>query len=416
MIFNKTLIILPCVASVMAMDYSYPAIDPHKAKEEMVAKIPDVSQILPTVKHYIEKMKNVTERYKDVFKESGEPEARQRIDNAKQKALNFFADIFEVKLSEVEKYSENFTTAQYLTWVAKEIINNGKYEFAKNEDELFDSCVDHKEPYYCRRDFGSNSKREFPKREKIPECFEIYCPYNHPYFEAMIVHETGHILDDAYRVLKNIRSETFDDKNDTICQDAVSVFFETMYTIKHDPTFVLHRLTDLYGISFRQKYVEQIKARGRRDNEQYPEIYKKIGELSNVERYRIEDNFGTLSPEQFMQNMSQKHPELSFIYDIWKTQATELNLTTLPNSLISSADDIASEIPTILKIYKSERESIDKLQSYSQYIPHVYRTMKIFNRLNSSQSVLDALDLIVKNVPNMMTEAELKDFIQMLEL
>ena len=42
--------------------------------------------------------------------------------------------------------------------------------------------------------------------------------------------------------------------------------------------------------------------------------------------------------------------------------------------------------------------------------------MKIFNRLNSSQSVLDALDHIVKNVPDIMTEAELKDFIQMLGL
>ena len=410
--FNKILLVLPAVA----ISCNATEADMLRAEEQRLNKIPDVSKILPPVKSYIAKMKDVTERYKDIFKEMSKKEAQQRIDNAKQKALNFYAGIFGVELSQVEKYGANFTTEQYLTWVAKEIINNGAYEFAKNEDELFDSCVDYKEPYYCRRDFGSNSKREFPKREKIPECFEIYCPYNMPYFEAMIVHETGHVLDYAYRVWKNIRSETFDDKNYTICQDAVSVFFETMYTIKHDPTFMLHRLTDLYGISFRQKYVEQIKARGRRDNEQYPEIYKKIGELSNVERYRIEDNFGTLSPEQFMQNMSQKHPELSFIYDIWKTQATELNLTTLPNSLISSADDIASEIPTILKIYKSERESIDKLQSYFQYIPHVYRTMKIFNRLNSSQSVLDALDLIVKNVPNMMTEAELKDFIQMLEL
>lgn len=130
-----------------------------------------------------------------------------------------------MELSKIEEYSKDFTPEQYLTWVAKEAINNGQYEFAKNKDELFDSCVDYKEPYYCSLDFGSNSKRDFPQLEKIPECFGIYCVYNSPYFEAIIVHETGHVLDYAYRTLKNIRSKTMNIENNRICTDAVSVFF-----------------------------------------------------------------------------------------------------------------------------------------------------------------------------------------------
>ena len=413
MSFNRTMLIFPLVTSIVAVDC--------RATEELLDKIPDISKILPPVEQYIAKMEPVTERYKDVFKEISKTEAEQRIENAKQKALSFYAEIFGVKLSEVEKYSEDFTTSQYLTWVAKETINNGEYKFANNEDELFDSCVEQAEyngqyyPYYV---FGSTEKTNLPAPEKIPEIYRIYVPYNEPYSKALMVHETGHVLDFAYRTFRNIRSRTMDENNHILCQDAVSVFFETLYTIKHDPTFILHRLTDLYGISYEHKYMEQVKRCGERDKAQNVEIYNKISELTGIENYRIENNFGKLRPEQFMNKTAQEHPELSFIYDCWKEQVTEWNLTALPASLVANADTIASNMNGILDVYKTGQRGTNysNLSSYAQYIPHVYRTLKISDDLKSSENILNALDDIVKNEPDIMSENELKDFIKLLGL
>ena len=413
MTINKILLVIPVAASVMAMKCT--AMEWSNAEEELLAKIPDVSKILPPIGQYVAKMKNVVDRYKDVYKKMSETDAELRIKNAKRKALDFYSGIFGVNLSEVEEYSKNFTTEQYLTWVAKEVINNGDYDFATNEDELLDSCVDHKEKFDYRT-FGSNSKMEIP-REKIPEYFGIYVPYNQPYFEAFLVHETGHILDYAYRALCGIRNKTMDMENRTLCQDFVSVFFETMYTIKNDPTFMIHRLTDLYGISFKQQYMEQIKALGIQDRKQDNERYeKRVSVLSCVEGYSPAKYFGKVTSEQFMKNIAKEHPELSFIYDSWKKQVVEWNLMDFPTSLVANSDIIASEIYTILNVYKTGNIGIElsKISSYAQYVPHVYRTLNMFDNLKSSKSVLDALDKIVRNVPEIMTEEELKIFVKQL--
>ena len=416
MTFNKILLVLP-VAAV-----SCTAMEQDDAEKEILAKIPDVSTILPPVGQYVVKMKNVVERYKDVYKEMSETEAKQRIENAKQKVLDFYAGIFGVKLSEVEKYSESFTTEQYLAWVAKEAINGGNYTFAKNEDELFDSCVDHTEygeRYYDIYGFYRDLQKKIPSKEEIIRFMQICVPYNSPYFESFIVHETGHVLDLAYRILFD-RSKTIDISsgiNQIICEDAVSVFFETIFTIKNDPTFMLHRLTDLYGISFKQKYMEQIKKRGIQDRQQDSGRYKKVSDLSYVESYSPPKHFGKVTPEQFMKNTAKEYPELCFIYDCWKEQVNEWGLTDCPTSLSANAYDIASKINEILHVYKTGEKRLDaesKIRSYAQYVPHVYRTLTISEKLNSGKSVLDVLDKIVRHVPEVMNEDELKDFVKRL--
>ena len=418
MTFNKILFILPIVTiSSIAMEAC-------SSEKEMLEKIPDVSKILPPIEKYIEKMKDVVERYKNVYNEISDTDATQRIENVKNNVLDFYSSIFGVKLSVVERYRKNFTTEEYLTWVAKESINRGNYEFATNEDELFDACVNYEiynEKYYDNQDFNSTSTTKFPNPENIPEYFKVYVPYNQPYFEAFLVHETGHILDYAYRVLFNIRNKTMDLENNALCQDAVSVFFETMYTIKNDQTLMLHRFTDLYSISFKQKYIAQIKALSVQDKLNAPERYKKIIMLSDsgIENYSTPKYFGKLTPEQFMKNIEKKHPELSFIYDCWKMQVNNWKLTDFPTSIIANSTNIASDIRTILNIYKTgnvDFYDVDKIYSYANYIPHVYRTLKLSDNLKSSKNVLERLDKIVRNVPDIMSTYELKDLISILGL
>jgi len=95
MFFNKNLSLFSLIASVVIIDCNATeASVKEETTEQRGAKIPDVSKILPPVTTYIEKMKEATERYKNVYKEMNEEEAKQRIDNAKQKALNFYAKIF----------------------------------------------------------------------------------------------------------------------------------------------------------------------------------------------------------------------------------------------------------------------------------------------------------------------------------
>ena len=420
--FNKNLLALSFLACTAAINCN-------ATETELSDQIPDVSEILPPIKNYQDKMQSITAKYKDVFKERSKPEARQRIDNAKQKALNFYADIFKVKLSEVEKYSANFTTAQYLTWVAKEIINNGAYEFAKNEDELvFDGIMDAvsaEDKSSLIECFTSNSENAFPSIEKAPELCKIRCTYNSPNFESTIVHETAHVLDYAYRARHKIRSTTMDLGNRLLCEEAVSVFFETMYLLQNDKTFILEWLIDLYQISFEQAYLSGVQKRGQQDMAQAPETYKKVSELLGLPYYDgTEKDFNTENAERFMKETAEKHPELSFLFELWNKQAEQWGLTILPLSSISIPSLITEGIYNVLYVYQfcNSKIALDvvmgslKMDAYCKYIPHVYRTMKIFNRLNSSQSVLDALDLIVKNVPDIMTEAELKDFIQRLDL
>lgn len=68
----------------------------------------------------------------------------------------------------------------------------------------------------------------------------------------------------------------------------------------------------------------------------------------------------------------------------------------------------------LCKIGDKRLDAKSKIRSYAQYIPHVYRTLKISDNLNSCKSVLDALDKIVRHVPEVMNEDELKDFVKRL--
>lgn len=430
MVFNKNLLAFSFVTCTMAISCKAMEDDIYTKKlKEVLSKIPNISKILPPVKQYVAKMKDVTERYKDVFKEISETEAQQRIDKAKQEALNFYAEIFGVKPSEVEKYRNNFTTAQYLTWVAKEVINNGDYRFATTEEELilgsellFGDEVSDEEKCYLLDCFSLNSANAFPSLEKVSELCKIRCMYNCPNFEALIVHETGHVLDYAYRALRNIRSKTMDPENLLLCEEAVSVFFETMYLIKNDRRFILEWLVDLYKISFTEDYIECVEKRGIHDKENDPDTYEKVSTLSAWVCYNPMNGFSTENLTQFKTETLKEYPELSFVFDLWDKQTEKIGLTPGIIHRLTIPLLPTTGIHHVLEIYKQGAKKLPtditagKLSQYVKYVPHAYRTLKIYDHLNSSKSVFVELDNIVKNVPDIMSAKELKDFLKLIGL
>ncbi|MBQ2175431.1 MAG: hypothetical protein II453_10290 [Alphaproteobacteria bacterium] len=184
-------------------------------------------------------------------------------------------------------------------------------------------------------------------------------------------------------------------------------------------------MIDLYQISFEQAYLSGVQKRGLQDMVQAPETYEKVSELLDLPYYDgTEKDFSTENAEQFMKETAEKHPELSFLFELWNKQAEQWELTILPLSRISIPSLITEGIYKVLYVYKSctSKIALDvvmdtlKMNAYFKYVPHVYRTMKIANNLKSSNDILEKLDNIVKSVPDIMTEAELKDFIKLLDL
>ena len=254
--------------------------------EQRFVKIQDALSILPDIKQYLTKMQDDIKMYENVFVPLNEEEKSQRIKNAKEKTISFYANIFGVDLLEIEKYDVNFTDAQYLTWVAKEVINNASYCFAKNEQDLFDISNTWHSGELQPTDFGTQGTADFPELHKVPELWGFYCSYNNPHFESYIVHETGHILDYAYRILTNIRNETRNSENESLCDEGVSVFFETLYAVNHDQIFMTERLTDWYGIKFRLSYIEKLgKQKQNAELQNKMMLVKKKNQKVRFERY-----------------------------------------------------------------------------------------------------------------------------------
>lgn len=401
-------------------------------EEQQFAQIQDALTVLPPINHYLAKTQNVTKRYENVFMPLSETETKERIKNAKEKTINFYAEIFGVKLAEIEQYKEDFTTAMYLAWVAKEIIEDGEYLFAKDAETLFDAGLN-KQPDI---DFSQHSSNAYPNPKLIPGLYQIYAPYNDPYFEALIIHETGHVLEYAYRVLRSIKNETRDSKNWGACEDAVSVFFETLYTRKNDITFSLLRLSDYYRIKFRQAFNESIKNLGANDQKNNPELRTKIGNLSSkISRYEPwkrdndhkkmelseDERTKNDSEENYRKYIITKYPAVKHIYDLWENQATEWGTTKLPFSdRISDIGIVSWRLRGFLEVYSRKRndaiDRYDAIKTYIQYPTHVYRTLKIADKLKPGKEVINALDNIVNNVPKMMTKQELEDFMTLLKL
>ena len=57
-------------------------------------QIQDVLSILPDIEQYLTKMQNATKMYENVFVPLNEQEKLQRIEKAKEKAINFYANIY----------------------------------------------------------------------------------------------------------------------------------------------------------------------------------------------------------------------------------------------------------------------------------------------------------------------------------
>ena len=399
-------------------------------EEQQFYQIQDALKILPPIEKYLAKMENITEKYENVFKPLSEQECELRIKNAKEKTIKFYAEVFGVDLAEINKYSEKFTVEQYLAWVAKEIINNGRYECADDVENLFDAGLE-KQPNI---DFSQRSSDKYPKPKAIPDLYQIYVHLNDPYFESLIIHETGHVLEYAYRVLLGIKNETRDTKNWHMCEDAVSVFLETLYNKNNDFTFCLLRLSDFYRIKFKQAFSENTKKLGANDQENSPELYAKIESLSeDVSGYhpweRYEDHEKTDLPEaertkndseeNYRKYILQKYPEVKFVYDMWEEQMKKWGTTDLPISdRISDIGSVSWELSHFLDIYlgKDSEDLEDTIRTYANYVPHVYRTLKLADKLKSGEDVVNALDNIVHNVPKMMTKDEFDDFTKLLGL
>lgn len=386
-------------------------------EEEQFAQIQDALTVLPPINHYLAKTQNVTKRYENVFRPLSETETKERIKNAKEKAIKFYAEIFGVNLSEIEKYSENFTTEQYLTWVAKETINNGKYTFASNEEELFDSEFDPDDGIFVR--------------------------LNDPYFDTMIVHETGHAVHRKYDALHKLS-----EFHGGSLSDAVSVFFETLYTKwTNDPTLNLVRLSDFYTITFKQSFRKKIRERGNQDRIAKKAIYEEVQNLYNLEepsnngfpqhvirgyepKYRWEDEENqnladeaktrNCSEESYRKYIFENFPKLKFVYEMWEEQLEEWGITKLPfNTPVPGICYVSEYLRKSLEDYLGvEQRYVDFsiINSYIHYVPHVYRTLRLASELKSGKDVVNALDNIVRNVPKIMTKNELDDFIKLLGL
>ena len=405
-------------------------VDGYKAEKGRCAQIQDALTVLPPIQQYIAKMKDVEKRYEIVFESLSTQEEELRIKVAKQKAKQFYCYIFGVAPSEIKKYNEKFTTEQYLAWVTQEIIDNGDYTFADNIENLFDAGL----AKQADIDFSQKSSDTYPESNAIPELYQIYAHYNDPFFEEIIVHETGHVLEYAYRVLKNIRNETRDTNNHYMCEDSVSAFFETLYSAyKNDSAISRFRLSDLYSIKFKQTFSEKLKQHGEEERENNYERYKEIEIKSkNVSRYqpweRYNDHKNMVlsedertkndSEENFRKYISTKYPEVNFVYKLWENQMEEWGTTTLPTKAkISSVESVSWSLSHFLNVYlgKSTLDLEDIRHDYVKYPPHVYRTLKL-EKLNPGKDVVKALDHIVRNVPPIMTKGELKEFIELLKI
>lgn len=419
------------------------------SEEEQFAQIQDALKVLPPIKQYLEKMGDVSIRYEKVFEPLRETETEKRIQNAKEKAIKFYAEIFGVNLSEIEKYDENVKNketethnknienkeiAKYLAWVAKKTIENGKYEFARNEEELFDGGLE-QEPDI---DFSQKSSSKYPEPNMVPKVYQIYARPNDPYFESLIIHETGHVLEYAYRILLGIKNATRNFENYHMCEDAVSVFFETLYNRNNDFTFCLIRLSDFYGLKFEQEFIESIKNLGASEKKDNPKLYERIESLSKeVHGYRPmerendhkntalseEDRTKNDSEEDYKGYIFKKYPELQFVYDRWEKQAEKWGTTTLPTSnRISDINSVSWRLCCFLKVFLGKSSEYlyetrkDAISAYTGYVPHVYRTLKLSDTLKTAEDVVQALGTIVCNVPKMMTKDELEDFIKLLGL
>ena len=369
-------------------------------------------------------MQNATKMYENVFVPLNEQEKLQRIEKAKEKAINFYANIFGVTQPEVEKYDESFTTAQYLTWVAKEAINKGCYIFAKNEEELFDLnststlMEENKDngkfkPVIEPTDFGTQGTAIFPTLERVPEIWQLTCAYNNPHFESYIVHETGHILDCAYRIFTNIHNETANSENELLCSEGVSVFFETLYAVKHDTIFITNKLTDLYCIKFMLSYIEKL---GKQ--KQDAELQNKIMLVKKTIKGYGSNGMEKITAKEYMQNLAKTYPAINFIYETYAQQVKEWNITKLPVDETPYALTIANYIPELLDFCMTGKQDdiqTDTIDVYVRYVPHVYRTLKISPSLSTSKDVINALDKIVTNVPTIMTQDEVKEFMKLLD-
>lgn len=386
-------------------------------EQKQFEQIRDALKVLPPIENYLTKMQDIEKRYENVFKPLSKPETELRIKNAKEKAIQFYAEIFGVKLREIEEYRENFTTEQHLTWIAKETIENGKYSFADNEEDLFGGEAD---------------------------SDDICVPLNDPYLETMIVHETGHIIHEEYK--KRYKLTRLHDNRLT---EAVATFFETCYTMwTNDPTHNLIRLSDFYHITFKQSFSKKIRERGNQDRMANKEIYTKVQDLFNLKElsndgfpinaicgyrpsHRWEDEQNqNLTEDAKTRNYSELNyknyifknfPELKFVYDMWEEHKSELGLKKLPlNVLIPGLGSVSEDLRSFLEDYlgaKSNYTDYDygTIYDYISYVPHVYWTLKR-GKLIPGKDVVEALDKIVRNVPPMMTKNELEDFTKMLEL
>ncbi len=394
--------------------------------EQRFVEIQDALRMLPDIEQYLTKMQNATKMYENVFVPLNEKEKLQRIEKAKEKAINFYANILGVNLPEVEKYDENFTTAQYLAWVAKEVINKGCYIFAENDQDLFvrnstNTLMEKNKDNGKFKsvieptDFGTQGAAIFPTLERVPEIWGLTCTYNNPHFESHIVHETGHILDYAYRILTNIHNETANSENESLCSEGVSVFFETLYEVKHDQIFMTERLTDWYGIKFMLSYIEKL---GKQ--RQNAELQTKIMLVKKTIKGYGSNGMEKITAEEYLQNIAKTYPEIKFIYETYTQQVKEWNITKLPVNAISCAGIIASYIPELLDLCMTGIQDAilkeDAIDSYVRYVPHIYRTLKISTSLSTSKDVIRELDKIVTNVPKIMNKDEVNEFMKLLDI
>lgn len=80
---------------------------------------------------------------------------------------------------------------------------------------------------------------------------------------------------------------------------------------------------------------------------------------------------------------------------------------------MANAGNIASTISEILDIYKDGNSKIEDCGSFGYVLP-MYRTLQILDNFTKGKDTLPVLDGIIRNIPEIMTEDDIRDLIQRL--
>ena len=268
----KYKVLFICLILISARAFAY---------EEFIANVDKCSWIPSEQKKifkmsppFMEYVKEVTEQFSKNMQKENEID----LDKAKLKAIKFY-EKYLAKMPELLK-------------IAKEVIEDGKYLYDKNandsqmriiigdgdswstnvRDELFEKSGKIKEGkdedieqrlnevlsgrIYEKDKLNIEIEHRYTKKEDITKNFGIEVLYNDDEeLPIRIIHEAAHVLDIAYRIIKEIKSDTV-----LYNYECISMFFETVARREFNAPLVDKRnLIEIYRDMVQNDYLRRVK-------------------------------------------------------------------------------------------------------------------------------------------------------------